>query len=227
MKTSARMWGIASSGAAAGLLVTCMTVRAPSASAQAAPGGTLWTFDAQEPGAPRGFRAEAGTWRVTHDDGAPSAPQVLAQEAASDGSTFNLLLAEGASFRDLDLSVRIRAVGGGTDQGGGLVWRAADARNYYVARYNPLETNYRVYHVRDGRRTQLASADVEADGAAWHVLRIRMAGDQIECFLDGVRHLDVRDRTFMEAGTIGLWTKADAQSRFDDLEGSPLTEGER
>ncbi|MBI4231141.1 MAG: hypothetical protein HY608_09935 [Planctomycetes bacterium] len=209
------------------LLAAWLAGRIPAAPADEAPAGTRWTFDEQEPGAPRGFRAEAGTWRVIRDDGAPSAPQVLAQTAANDGGTFNLILAEGVSLRDLDLSVRMRAVGGEIDRGGGLVWRAADARNYYVARYNPLESNYRVYYVRDGRRTQLASADVETDGTAWHVLRVRMEGDHIECFLDGVRHLDVRDGTFAGAGTVGLWTKADAQTRFDNLEASPLPGGER
>jgi hypothetical protein len=97
-----------------------------------------------------------------------------------------------------------------------LVWRGKDANNYYVARYNPLEDNYRVYKVEKGYRIQLQNADIKhSDG--WHVLRVTMDGDHIQCYYDGQKYLDVKDSTFLDEGQIGLWTKADAQSHFDDL----------
>ena len=96
------------------------------------------------------------------------------------------------------------------------MWRAKDAKNYYVARYNPLEDNYRLYHVVNGQRSELKSADIRsyarmADTACYH------DGDHIECYYDGKKYLDAKDSTFKEAGKIGLWTKADAQTHFDDL----------
>ncbi|MBA3257018.1 MAG: DUF1080 domain-containing protein, partial [Pyrinomonadaceae bacterium] len=100
--------------------------------------------------------------------------------------------------------------------GGGVVWRARDAKNYYIARYNPLEGNYRVYKVEDGRRTQLGTSDVKRS-EGWHTLRVTMTGERIECYFDGRKYLDVSDSTFKSAGKIGLWTKADAQTHFDDL----------
>jgi hypothetical protein len=118
--------------------------------------------------------------------------------------------------KDVDVSVRLKAVAGANDQGGGLVWRAKDAKNYYIARYNHLEDNYRVYKVVDGKRTMFLSANITHDDA-WHPLRVTMVGDHIECYYDGKKYLDVRDSTFPGAGKIGLWSKSDAQSHFDDL----------
>jgi hypothetical protein len=130
---------------------------------------------------------------------------------------FNVALVQDGRHADVDITVRLRARDGRVDQGGGVVWRAKDGRNYYIARYNPLEDNYRVYYVKDGRRRQLDSADVRVAHDAWHTLRVRMIGDRIECFLDGQKHLNARDATFTEAGMVGLWTKADARTHFDDF----------
>ena len=172
-----------------------------------------WTFDREETGAvPRGFVPRVGHWRVVDlGDG-----KVLAQLARNPKPTLNLVLVEGIEASDLDLSVRLRPIAGVIDQGGGLVWRAKDAKNYYLARFNPLERNFRVYTVVDGKRTQLQSADVTGpDG--WCRLRVTMSGDHIVCYLDGTKRLEVRDTTFPGPGKIGLWSKSDAQTEFDDL----------
>ena len=88
---------------------------------------------------------------------------------------------------------------------------------------NPLENNYRVYKVVDGKRTQLETKErLKVPVGEWHELKIKMKGDRIECFLDGKKELDVKDATFTKAGKIGLWTKADAQTAFDYVRiGSP------
>jgi hypothetical protein len=182
-----------------------------------AQGSRSWNFDSERTGAiAKGFTNEFGTWQVTADATAPSKPNALAQAAKSAGPEFNVALIGGTNFKDPDLTVQMKSVSGKTDQGGGLVWRAKDGKNYYIARYNPLENNFRVYKVVDGRRTELQSATIrQANG--WHSLRVTMTGDHIECYYDGKKHLDVRDSTFTDAGRIGLWTKADAQTHFDDL----------
>jgi hypothetical protein len=177
----------------------------------------IWNFDSDQTGviAP-GFTNDVGEWKVVAGNDAPSKPNVLAQLARSSGPTFNVALAGDTNYKDVDLSVSMKAVAGNTDQGGGLVWRAKDARNYYIARYNPLEDNFRVYKVQDGRRVELQSADVRRS-PGWHTLRITMTGDLIECYYDGRKYLDVKDSTFPSSGKIGLWTKADAQTHFDNL----------
>ena len=97
-----------------------------------------------------------------------------------------------------------------------MVWRAKDAHNCYVARYNPLEDNYRVYKVEKERRIQLQSAGIK-HSEGWHTLPVTMEGELIQCFYDGKKYLEIKDQTFPGPGRIGLWTKADAQSHFDDL----------
>ena len=179
-----------------------------------------WNFDADRAGViATKFTNDVGDWKVVADTDAPSKSNAFAQLAKSSGPTFNIALAADTNYKDLDVSVSMKAVAGNTDQGGGLVWRAKDARNYHVARYNPLEDNYRVYKVQDGRRSELQSADIRKS-PGWHILRITMVGDHIECYYDGRKYLDVKDRTFEAAGRIGLWTKADAQTHFDNLTAS-------
>jgi hypothetical protein len=173
-----------------------------------------WTFENDATGSiAQGFTNEAGEWKVVMTDEG----KALAQVAERPNSDFNVALVEGTNARDMDLSVKIRAIAGKNDQGGGLVWRAKDGKNYYVARFNHLEDNLRVYKVVDGKRSQpFQNADVNHhDG--WTTLRVTMKGDRIECYIDGKKHLDVTDPTFPDAGKIGLWSKSDARTHFKEL----------
>jgi hypothetical protein len=158
-------------------------------------------------------------WKVLEDATAPGGKRVLAQTSAKGrGRFFNLCVADASSYADIDMSVSFKAVAGRFDQGGGLVWRYKDANNYYIARMNPLEDNFRVYKVLRGTRIQLGTADVKIPMAQWHAQRVVQRGNHIECYLDGKLLLDVKDDTFTKAGKIGLWTKADARTYFADLQ---------
>jgi hypothetical protein len=126
------------------------------------------------------------------------------------------------AFRDGQLEVKMRANTGKIDQGGGLIWRARDANNYYVARYNPLEANFRLYFVKDGQRQMLADrGGLGIKTGEWFTLKIIHRGDKIEGWLNGEKLLEATDRTFPEGGGIGFWTKADAATSFADLSMSP------
>jgi hypothetical protein len=193
-----------------------------------------WTASAEEPfflsltgvtagqlppdwSAARTGQGPGSAWKVLDDATAPGR-KVLAQTSdQGPNRLFNLCLAEKTSFADLDLSVEFKPMAGKLDQGGGAVWRCRDANNYYLARMNPLETNFRLYKVVGGKRTQLATVDVKAPAGKWYTLRIVHQGRQIRCYLDGKPYLDVQDDTFPSAGKIGLWTKADAQTYFANL----------
>ena len=158
------------------------------------------------------------TWQVIADASAPSAPQAVAITANENyGSTFNLLMGQGTSYKNLDIKVMVKSLAGEEDQGGGPVWRAKDADNYYIARWNPLENNFRVYFVKDGRRKQLGTADVKTDAKIWHEVRIVQKGKQIAAYFDGKKLIELEDSTFSEPGMVGLWVKADGKTAFDDF----------
>jgi len=196
-----------------------------------------WTFEDAEPGKlPAGWTAAktgsgpGSVWCVEQEASAPAGARVLVQ-TSSEGPKplFNLCVADKSSLVDLDLSVALKAVRGKIDQGGGPVWRYRDENHYYIARVNPLEWNFRLYKVVAGKRTQLATADVEPpDGVdedawakAWHTIRVVHKGDKIACYLDGKLLLEAADGTFAGVGKVGLWTKADAVTAFDQLTVTP------
>ena len=192
---------------------------------------SVWAFDGVAPlgQVPPGWRiAETNptrnlaSWAVARDPSAPSGDRVftLTQTDNYDG-TYNLAIATGACYRDLDLQVHVKALAGNEDQGGGPIWRCQDENNYYICRVNPLEENFRVYVVKDGKRRQLASATVPLERLGWYELSVRHVGDQITCSLDGEPLLGATDSTITAPGQVGLWTKADAVTSFDTLKVSP------
>ena len=188
--------------------------------------GRVFTFSKSDAGkVPAGWKSdktgtgEGSVWKVVTDDTAPSkSGYVLAQTAESPRALFNLCVADDTNYQDLEASVAFKAMKGKEDQGGGIVWRYQDANNYYIARHNPLESNYRVYKVIGGKRTQLETEEnLPIKAGEWHTLKIKMVGKHVECFLDDKKVLDAKDETIAKAGKIGLWTKADAQTHFDSL----------
>ncbi|MEQ1856400.1 MAG: hypothetical protein ABL963_08015 [Longimicrobiales bacterium] len=195
---------------------------------------TTWTFDDDPPGGlPAAWRVEqtnprgdAAEWAVLEDAEAASGRRMLALTDArgARGSTYNIAWTDAVQFRDGHVEVKVRAGTGREDQGGGPIWRVRDRDNYYIARWNPLEDNVRLYFVRDGSRRELASADVRASRGEWHSIAIEQRGERITGYFDGQRIWDVTDGTLTSAGGVGVWTKADAATGFDDLaltQGSP------
>jgi hypothetical protein len=158
-------------------------------------------------------------WKVVADNTAPSKKgYVLAQTAESPNRVFNLCVLDDSGYKDVEISVAFKAIRGDNDQGGGIVWRYQDANNYYVARMNPLENNYRLYRVVASDRQELKRKEhLKVKVGEWHTLKIRQEGNHIECFLDGKKMLDARDGTFKKAGKVGLWSKSDAQTHFDNF----------
>jgi hypothetical protein len=176
---------------------------------------------------PAGWKAdktgdgEGSVWKVVADETAPSkSGYALAQTAEGPNALFNLCVLDDTKFKDVEASVEFKAVKGKLDQGGGIVWRYQDANNYYLARMNPLEDNFRVYKVIDGKRTQFENFEIKVPAGEWHTLKIKQEGEHIECFLDGKKCLDHKDDSITKAGKVGLWTKADAHTHFDNFTAS-------
>ena len=185
-----------------------------------------WNFDADLPGTlPNGFVVgslfdgrPAGEWKVLQTDRAKSPPQVLGQLMGKGSEhAYKVVLIDGTISSDLDLQVSFLPIEGKADMGGGLIWRAADDRNYYLTRANPLEQNIRIYRVVKGIRHLLQNFDQIIDVRQWHTLHVVNRGCQIKVLYDEKPVFDHCDQTFT-TGRIGLWTKSDAVTYFDDLQ---------
>jgi hypothetical protein len=185
-----------------------------------------WAFDGDQPGTlPEKFSIgtlfdgrPAGDWRVLSTQRAKSPPHVLAQTMGKGAEhAYKVVLIKSIVASDLDLQVSLLPIQGNADRGGGLIWRAADDRNYYLTRANPLEQNIRIYRVVKGVRQILQNFNQIIEAEQWHQLRVVQQGCRIQVFYDGKPVFDLCDRTFQQ-GTIGLWTKSDAVTYFDDLQ---------
>ena len=190
------------------------------------------TFDDQTVGAaPAGFsvaltgRGKPPKWEVQKaPDGKPG--NVVVQISAETADyRFPLLVYDKATATDLDLSVKFRTLRGSVDQAAGLAWRYRDANNYYIVRANALEDNVVLYKVENGRRIDLPlkgkgktyGAKAPVLKSAWNILSVTVRGDTFAVSLNGASLYEVEDKTFPAAGKIGLWTKADSVTMFDDL----------
>jgi len=176
-------------------------------------------FDSSAAGAlPDGWKAGVtgtGTprWSVERDATAPSAPNVLKQ---SGRGTFPWCVKD-ASFADGVVEVKMKPVSGREDQAGGVVWRWKDGDNYYVARANALENNVSLYYTERGSRKTIKYVDAPVAGNMWHTLRVEFSGTRIRVILDGVARIELDDSHIVGAGAVGVWTKADSVTLFDDF----------
>jgi hypothetical protein len=158
------------------------------------------------------------SWVVQEDGKAPSGKRVLAQTSAdSTDYRFPVCVHKDFSGKNVQVSVSFKAVAGKVDQAGGIVVRYRDKDNYYVVRANALEDNVRLYHVVDGERKQFAGASTKVSFGEWHRLTLGVKGKHFQVFFDDKPLFEADDATFAEAGRVGLWTKADSVTRFDDL----------
>jgi hypothetical protein len=196
------------------------------------------SFDNARPGeAPAGWtstRTGEGEprWTVEKDETAPSGPQVLRQSGVA---TYPLCLKPDSRLQDGFVEVKFKAISGKKDQAAGVLWRARDADNYYICRANALENNVVLYKTAAGKRKSLdpvgrpGSYGVKEPVAAgqWHTLRVEFSDNRFRVFFNGKHLFDVEDSTFTDPGMVGLWTKADSVTLFDDFRWGDLRSNDR
>ncbi len=178
-------------------------------------------FDDATPGAaPPGWTATKtgkgeAKWTIEQDDSAPSKPNVLKQ---SGEATYPVCLKNETSLKDGFVEVKFKPISGKEDQAGGVVWRAKDSDNYYIARANALEDNVTIYHTIKGKRSEKKRTNMKVATGVWHTLRVEFSGEHFTVTCDGKKALEWDDKTFTEAGMVGVWTKADSVTLFDDFQ---------
>ena len=170
-------------------------------------------------GAPAGWtatRTGGGTarWVIEKDDTAPSKPNVLKQ---SGEATYPVCIKDDTMLKDGFVAVKFKPVAGKEDQAGGVIWRCKDADNYYIARANALEDNVTIYHTIGGRRVSFKSMNTKVASGVWHALRVDFHGNQFIVTFDRRKVIEANDDSFADAGKVGVWTKADSVTLFDDF----------
>jgi hypothetical protein len=203
-------------------LAVCIALAATGEAATA----EIVTFESDSLGAPpSGWTAGvtgrgAHRWTVETEESAPSKAKVLKQSGRGD---FPWCVKDSPSFADGRLEVRFKTLSGREDQAAGLVWRWKDGDNYYVARANALENNVSLYYTEGGRRITIKYVDAPVAKNQWHTLSVHFSGSRIRVALNGRTYIDMDDAHIGSTGRVGVWTKADSITLFDDFSFEPAT----
>jgi hypothetical protein len=206
------------------IVATILLGAAAAVVASAAKAETV-NFEADKPGAaPAGWACGstgggAPRWTVETDATAPSKANVLKQSGAG---TFPWCVKMGTSLADGVVEVKFKPLSGREDQAGGVVWRWKDGNTYYVARANALENNVSLYYTERGRRITIKYVDAPVPGNVWHTLRAEFKGTRIRVLLDGKAYIELDDSHISGPGAVGVWTKADSVTLFDDFSYQPV-----
>ena len=183
-------------------------------------------FDLDKPGAlPTGWQSGvtghgSPKWTIEKDDTAPSPPNVLKQ---SGSGTFPWCIKSDTAIENGTVEVKFKPIAGKDDAAGGIVWRWKDGDNYYIARANALEDNVSLYHTANGHRNTIKYVNAPVAKNQWHTLKVEFFGKSIRVSLDGKLYIDQQDEHITGAGAVGLWTKADSVTAFDDFTYSSAT----
>jgi hypothetical protein len=151
---------------------------------------------------------------VVAADSAPSKPNVLRQSGMA---KFPVCIKDDTKLKDGFVEVKFKPLSGKDDQAGGVIWRCRDKDNYYIARANALENNVTIYRTVTGKRVAFKNVDTPVSPGEWHALRVDFAGNKFTVTFDGKKVIEATDDTFAEAGKVGVWTKADSVTLFDDF----------
>lgn len=192
------------------LTLRCFMLRAESVNFDDAKVGEVpkgWTAGVTGNGTPK--------WMVEADASAPSKPNVLKQ---SGEGTYPFCVKNGVSIKDGFVETKFKPIADKEDQAGGIVWRFKDGDNYYITRANALEDNVTIYHTVGGQRSSFKSVSTKVSSGEWHTLRIDFMGSHFIVSFDGKTVIEADDKTFSDAGAVGVWTKADSVTLFDDFQ---------
>ena len=158
-----------------------------------------------------------GQWIVTRDASATGGRAIEQASADRTDYRFPLAIYRPVLAKNVDVSVRFKPVAGSVDQAGGVALRLIDPNNYYVARANALEDNVRFYRVSNGRRIEIAGANLKVSSNEWHTLGLKAEGENFTVTFDGKELYRATDKFITDAGRVALWTKADSVTRFDRI----------
>ena len=125
-------------------------------------------------------------------------------------------------FHDGDISIRFKLVAGQLDQCAGILFNLKPNGDYLTVRFNGKEDNVVLWTFNKGKRSfvKKGTENVPLAMNQWYTLQISVHGTNLKAALNGKALLDY---TLAEpvSGKVGLWSKTDSVSYFDDFTVTP------
>ena len=167
-----------------------------------------------------------GSWTVVRDATAKAGMAIEQAGLQTTEDRFPLAIYKPVSLKNAEISMRLNATGGRSNQGGGVAVRLRDPQNYYLVQLDALRDRVLLSLVNNGISNEIVAVDADIASHTWHDLAVRAKDDQFIVSLDGVWVFTGFDRTLSHAGRIALWTKGDSITRFDSIAITPLSASE-
>jgi hypothetical protein len=121
-------------------------------------------------------------------------------------------------FRDGEISMRFKIVAGQLDECAGILFNLKPNGDYLTVRFNGMEDNVVLWTFNKGVRkfVKRGTENVPLAKNQWHMLQISVHGTNLQASLNG-KHL--LDYTLSEpvSGKVGVWSKTDSVSYFDEF----------
>ena len=161
------------------------------------------------------FSRKNNFWQVADGDWNFKDGFLIQQETSS---SYNAIINTKEKFSNCQIEVDFMPISGRWDASGGIIFRAQDNNNYYIIRANALEDNFSLYTYINGSRSNLIEVETKApEIKKWHTIKVVAKDSHIQGYLDGKLLIDYIDDTF-KSGYVGLWTKADSVTKFDNFQ---------
>jgi hypothetical protein len=125
-------------------------------------------------------------------------------------------------FHDGEISMRFKLVGGALDQCAGILFNLKPNGDYLTVRFNAKEDNLVLWTFDKGKRSFVKKGvkDVPLQMQTWHTMKIAVHGTHLEGFLDGEPLIDYTLAAPV-SGKVGVWSKTDSISEFQDYTVTP------
>jgi hypothetical protein len=200
------------------LAVGCVTCAGSSARAAA----TSIDFGKTEIGAgPAKFDLAQEQWTAVR--GATAETGIAAEQSAvRTDDRYPVAISETALIKNAEINLRLKTAGGKSDQGGGVAVRLSNPRNYYLVQVDARRDRVAFSLVSNGASEEIVGVDADIASHSWHTLTVRAVGNEFTVSLDGEWVFTAFDKTLSQAGRVGLWTKSDSNTQFDQIEIAPL-----
>lgn len=173
---------------------------------------------------PLGESARA-RWHVVQDATA-AAGFAIEQMRAPTNADSALAISKAASLRNVDVSLRLKAISGFEDQAGGVALRLVAPDTYYLVQVDVRRDRVLFQRVTGGVSEDIVGVDADIASDAWHTLNVRAMEDEFVITLDGVWMFTAFDKSLSQGGHFALWTNVHGITRFESISIAPLRSSE-